>query len=219
MDRKHIAFEQHVNTLRGHSIARVRYFEIDYDSGEPSWNYSSTLFDSLDFGLELEMEAGELFSVTWNNHFYYYGIDVWQHQLMGPDAQYKMWDVTHESRWSSLLHKPIHEVIVYWAWNEDMQKQKTYVPQDMELRFVSGKRLWLSAATYMKDRDALFPMCDEVTVIFDDDVAQRYQIGQFRDYLGLFKTAWEGSLNDFEQLPGETWQEKIRNSLGISGTD
>jgi hypothetical protein len=74
---------RHARMLVGLRLAAVRYFDIDYFRHEvvanhagpreitnpaewrdPIWSCSG--FDSVDFGIELEMLGGRVFSVTWD---------------------------------------------------------------------------------------------------------------------------------------------------------
>src|SRR5687767_10597255 len=55
------ALRQH---LTGRSIERVRYVEIRYEAPlEPMWRGAS--FDSLDYGLELDLDNATTWSIIW----------------------------------------------------------------------------------------------------------------------------------------------------------
>jgi hypothetical protein len=53
-------------SLVGRRIERVRYVEIRYDE-PPSPAWTGPLFDSLDFGLELDLDDCETWSATWTD--------------------------------------------------------------------------------------------------------------------------------------------------------
>ena len=52
-----LEYEEVAQRLMGERIQRVDYFEIDYEGGKEYWNADSA-FDSLDYGLDLEMASG-----------------------------------------------------------------------------------------------------------------------------------------------------------------
>lgn len=55
--------------LVGSRIERVRYVELNYgETQDPSWNLSGPVFDSIDFGVELDLADGALWSFTWRQY-------------------------------------------------------------------------------------------------------------------------------------------------------
>jgi hypothetical protein len=172
------AFELQASAISGHAIVRVHYAEIAYETGKPEWGYFGERFDTVDHGIDLETVSGEIFSITWNGQSYGYGLMLQPGSIVQQIADAAVWDVTSTSRWRDILHVPINEVVVHWSWVED-NGGRIYYPQDLEIRFASDKRIFLSAAEYLPEQDALFPMSDNIVVIFDDDTARHYDVGPF----------------------------------------
>lgn len=171
-------FENIVMRLQGRRVMRVYYYEIPYETGAPSWNRD--VMDTLDFGLELEVESGQIFSITWGDEFVQYGISISENSLTMNVIDVRVWDVTMASRWSSIIGQMIVDIDTYWSWVES-DDERQYYPQDIRLVFESGQSVFLSAAQYVEDSDELLGFADEVTVIFSDDVARHYRVGPYAD--------------------------------------
>jgi hypothetical protein len=90
------AFETELAGLRGATLVRVRYFEIDYENGQPEWRWDDR-FDSLDFGLELTLDDGRTFNLTWGNEFQPYGVS-YARPVLDTATHTQVWDVTNSSR-------------------------------------------------------------------------------------------------------------------------
>lgn len=198
-DPQRAAFEQQVQVLVGHRIIGVRYCELDDDTGAPSWNVRHPAFDVLDYGLELVIETGEVLTVTWHDTFLSWNIWLYSGAMSELVSACISWNVTRGSRWSTLIDVPITAATIFWHWSEELDGTRMSFPQDIELLFASGQQVWLSASKYMQERDILFPMCDEIAVIFDPETARRYGIGAFAERRG-WKTTWQGSRADVEAL-------------------
>jgi hypothetical protein len=124
--------------LVGLVLERVRYVDIDYDCLDrapdqggprpvlddaqwlnPSWRYDG--FDSIDWGVEFQTAGPRFFTVTWDSPAWTEGIEIRERPLIGyavlDDADVAVWDVTTRSGWSSLIGKPIDDVVLhYFAW-------------------------------------------------------------------------------------------------------
>lgn len=195
LKEKQTQYEQRVAAVVGRCISTVRYYEIAYEESQLYWDNGQ--FHSLDFGLDLKMEDGCRFKISWDSEFYQYEISLSEGSLADQLAEsVAMWDVSNHPKWKPLLHNEIVDAKVYWSWVEftTWQKQDSLgrhlrqlfqkperrdYPQDVELVFASGGRAFFSAAQYLKDEDKLFGMSDEVTVIFSDEVAARYEVGSY----------------------------------------
>jgi hypothetical protein len=180
VDTQRAAFEQHAQALCGQRIAKVRYFEINYEDGQLGWNYYGNRFDTLDFGLELEMESGELFDVIWDKEFVQYNLSLRNGSLREEflNGIVAVRDVTTEPNWRRLQHQPISEVRVYWS-RQEVDGVRTFYPQTIEITFAEADKVYLSAASYRPSRDELWSVSDDVLVIFRDEVAQRYHVGPY----------------------------------------
>ena len=75
MNRR-VALEAQAAALCGERIAQVRYLEIAYENGQAEWDRYADRFHTLDYGLELEMESGQVYSIVWDWEFAEYGITV-----------------------------------------------------------------------------------------------------------------------------------------------
>ncbi|MCW2782740.1 MAG: hypothetical protein JWR35_3189 [Marmoricola sp.] len=116
--------------LVGHSLAAIRYFNIDYSRWKlypelsetgprlvsspaewriPTWQNSG--FDAIDFGIELETTDGRIFSITWDAPGDLAGIGLREQSLIGwglaVGAGAAVWDVTSTAGWAGLLEAPI----------------------------------------------------------------------------------------------------------------
>jgi hypothetical protein len=176
MHTMQLDFEQQARRLCGERIVRVRYSEIDYGDGKPGWRHH--FGDVLDFGLELETSTGRIFHVIWDGRFFAYGLSLQEGDLAKHVTSAAVWDVTEESRWAQVINQAVRDVAVYWS-EVETDASVTCYPQDIALIFESGARVILSASQYLEDTDQPFGMSDEVTVIFDEENAKRYRVGNY----------------------------------------
>ncbi len=172
-------FEELAKALVGRRIAQVQYFEIDYPFFPPGpiWNLDER-FDSLDAGLALIMEEGDVFFVTWGDEFVSYNISI----VADPQidrSQFQWWDVTNSSRWKRLVGRQIEAVRVVWAWEftqaEGRADLRDY-PVDIELVFESNQSVYL-AVLRIGDDDWPESRVGHITVVFDQDVAEEFGVG------------------------------------------
>ena len=127
-------FESKVQSLVGERISKVKYFEINYEGGQEYWN-SDLGFDSLDYGLDLEMESGAIEGIIWGSEFYQYGVSLVSASLDTELKSCQKIDVTKISRWHELIGNEIINVKVIWSWVKEVGlfKKKIYYPQDLVL--------------------------------------------------------------------------------------
>ncbi len=166
-------FESKVHSLIGERISRVKYFEIDYEGGKEYWNFNSG-FDSLDYGLDLEMESGAVKGIIWGSEFYQYGISLVSVSLDTELKSSRKIDVTEISRWHKLIGSEIKNVKVIWSWIKEVGlfKNKIYYPQDLVLTLSNNKVVYISALEIRED--TYFGMADNITIFFDKVTACRY---------------------------------------------
>ncbi len=131
---------RHASMLVGLRLAAVRYFDIDYfrdeiaanqagpreitDDAEwrdPIWRCSG--FDSVDYGIELEMLGGRVFSLTWDPPGMCEGIGMREVPLRGTgvrvDADVAVWDVSQRSEWRRFIGAEVTDVgLNYLPWKD-----------------------------------------------------------------------------------------------------
>ena len=110
--------------LTGRRIAGVRYYELHYGEPDedPTPQWTGAVFDSLDFGLELDLAGGETWSCMWDRTGDEEGLLVYRGALaaeLRPDTGPAVWDVSE--RWAALARGRIAAVTPVWtrhAWQE-----------------------------------------------------------------------------------------------------
>jgi hypothetical protein len=126
----------HARRLVGLVLQAVRYVDIDYfraevaaghvgprrvtaaaEWREPVWCCAG--FDSVDYGIELQMRGGRVFSVTWDPPGMREGIGVRELPLLGTgvraDAGVAIWDVGDRGGWAGLLGADVTDVRLHYA--------------------------------------------------------------------------------------------------------
>jgi len=179
MEQRRLDFEESFRVLEGRALKRVAYYELDYGTGEPNWRVDKGQLHSVDFGVELETEQGEVYSITWDRTFAQYDLCLMSGSLAQRFPSVPRWDVTAEQPWSDVLHRPISKTILYWsAWIEP-NGDHLYYPQDLELDFHPDQRLFISVLDHHRDNDTLFGGTDNIAVTYNDETARRHRIGPF----------------------------------------
>lgn len=167
-------FEQGVRAIIGERIERVRYFDFQ----DIQWNYYPD-FDAPPMGLELEMVSGRFFYATWDSTFDQFGILLKEGRMVGNiirDAEdWAIIDVTDTSRWAAVLRDTTIEIRTFW-WPAIYSP---IVPGDIELTFASGQRIYVGAREPVNEGKGLLGTLDHVSVIFDDEMARRYEVGPY----------------------------------------
>ncbi len=178
-------YEARVGRLVGHTLASVSYAQGDWGERNEDdwWDSYVPAGHQLDFGVDLQMSTGDTFGIIWDNEFECYGLTVVYHPLRHQVADLLMIDVSTDEHWQPLLGSTIVDVMVAWCWFDDPDGP-SYYPQDIEVRFESGRNVWFSAAEREEDSDRLRLIADTVFVVFSPDVAQRYGLGRYAPYLG-----------------------------------
>lgn len=88
----------------------------------------------------------------------------------------RQWDVSNQSRWSSLIDKKITGADSYWyEFTED--RKSFLLPQELKLVFEFGAPVCISLC--MIENDIYHTAVDQITVFFDDQVARAIGIGSF----------------------------------------
>lgn len=164
-------FERTLQKLVGRTIQRVSYFEILYEDGKPRWKQESDSFDSLDFGLQMNLDDSSTFSVTWGAEFTQYNLSIHQAPLGFVDGESaRQWDAQQRWRERGLLGTPIVGARAIWR-PADSPDGSDY-PQDLRLELESGAVVVISAFE-SRGGEPNIGMTDNITVFFDEAEAQR----------------------------------------------
>lgn len=180
------AFEEAATALIGQQIMSVRYYQLKSDIELPRWNFASSQFHVLDFGVEFELSSGKLFSLTWGSEFYPYGLSIGSDSLKKQIIDPAIWDVSHDASWSLITNSQVESVNVYWAWwaSQRHDEVRHHYPQDIEICFDRNCSIFVGAYVYMSD-GTLFPSGDELIIFFDHDIARTYLIGPYNPMYGV----------------------------------
>ena len=111
--------ERRLNQLVGRRVEAVRYVEIRYEGElEPMWQGPG--FDSLDFGLELDLDDGATWSVVWKQAGDNEALLVYPGTLvpteLSAEADYATWDAT--SRWQARGPSRLDVITPLWTRHE-----------------------------------------------------------------------------------------------------
>jgi hypothetical protein len=172
-------YEAEVAMLAGHRLAGVRYFELQYEGGYSGWRSVPEVGDSLHLGVDLVMADGSVFGLTWGAQFHHHDVMLVPHSLREELAQFTEVSVSDEPQWRPYIGKVLSRVEVFWSWVEIIGEGRIHFPQDVALCFDSLPTIYVTASEYMPEKDELFPMADELTVVFSDEVARKHRIGPY----------------------------------------
>lgn len=187
LEEERILFHKRASSLVGHAISRVRYSTIDYEDGKPHWDYVS--FHNAELGVELTTTEGTIFHIGWDWVFCHYGIAILQVVEEGLWTERTvMWDVTVEPCWSQFIGEGISEVKTYWCKTGDKAYLSPEYPQDLEITFESGRKVWFLAAGYEESKGQVYRMYDEVVIAFDEGVIAQHQFGAYTPKEWLHRT-------------------------------
>lgn len=110
------AIEHHLHRLVGRRIEAVRYVEVHHEGlARPTWR--GAIFDSLDFGLEFDLDDGATWSVIWKQQDANEGLLVYPGTLVPTeicvDAHIAIWDAT--AHWHGRGPVTISRVTPVWT--------------------------------------------------------------------------------------------------------
>src|SRR3954454_6752088 len=112
-DKIKAAFDNYAKMLCGRVITAVRYVDNKDDESSP-WSSPLSDFDTLPFGIDLEISSLGVLGCTWGSEFIQYGLSF-QNQPMEDDVSIRsVWDVSLGSRWKPLLYQSITSTQIYW---------------------------------------------------------------------------------------------------------
>src|SRR5689334_6681202 len=106
---------------------------------------------------------GLTFHVTWDYPSDDHGVALGQGSLRDQLLTCAVWDVTDSAAWAELVHSEITDVLIFWGAEAD----RTWYPQDLELRLATGVRIFFRAGG------------DSIEVIFGEELARKYRVGPY----------------------------------------
>jgi len=168
-------YETNARRLIGNTISKVVYHEIDYRVNQYHF-FDDPRFDSLDFGLELELGTGQFLSITWGKEFDPYGVSLIDGRFSTVAPQARSLDVSETTRWKALLGRPIESVDVFWygCWESGKPVTRVDYPQDLLLRF-EGDQARVISALEIRENNWFMGMMDHITVFDDLEMARRFK--------------------------------------------
>jgi hypothetical protein len=167
-------YDKDARRLIGNTITKVVYHEIDYLDGKYHF-FDDYSFDSLDYGLELELGTGQFLFITWGSEFIQYGVSLIHDRFSTVELPSRFVDVSEISRWKPLLGRQVISVDVFWSWWEEYSNPeiRIYYPQDLLLRF-DGDQERVISALEIRDGHISHPMMDNITIFYDVQIAKRF---------------------------------------------
>jgi hypothetical protein len=203
MDYK-IRLEELAGRLVGRRIVRVRYDVMTCDV----WDEFGPDIDAAVDSLLLALDGDEPAYITWSNESgFSYGLTVAYkpHWVDSPnDDRSEGWatlDVSTCSRWREVIGNALAEVRVVWArvLSEEVPAQAvtrvhdgmqidrskavplsvSLVPQELALRFDSGRWVVISAARYHGEGKGFWRWMDELLVVHDDAFMREHKMGPY----------------------------------------
>jgi hypothetical protein len=182
--RARARIEQRVAELEGNAFVGVRYFVLLL-AGEEAWDAQRD-FDSLEIGLELDLDDGSTWSAAWLQAGANDGVLLVPGglDLLGGGGVWQC-DVSARSRWSRVLGQRIERTDVMWdrRYEEEPQTGVSVVRSEwcargVALVFASGERFVILLGLPGVD-GTLQPASDHLVVISDAATARR--LGVERD--------------------------------------
>lgn len=179
-DSAQAQIRERVRSMVGPRIAGVVYFELGvYSDPGPAWDRDPD-FDELDFGLELRLDDGDAYWISWGNAIYAYALSI-EVDSTEDRRHMRQWDVSSNSRWQPLIGRAVTRAQIYWDWEQMDSGPRRWGLQDLELTIEGGRVVYTSALSIEPDREP-FGHADSITVVTDEAVARRYAIGPFAQY-------------------------------------
>ncbi len=167
-------YETIARQLVGRTIKKVFYHEVDYSDDKYHF-FDDSRFDTLDYGLEFELDTGKFLFITWGSEFYQYGISIVDGRLSSIVTSSRYLDVNKSKRWQNLISRRIDSLEIFWCWCEKSGNPgyRIYYPQDLLLRFEGNYDLVISALE-IRDDDFAMGMMDNITVFDDIEMAKKH---------------------------------------------
>lgn len=182
-------FENLVAQLNGRTILDVSYVEVDTQN-DHWYFFDDPRFDSIDFGLQLSLDRGDVLSITWGSEFVSYGLSLQNRPFSEIVWNGRTLNVSESKRWTHIIGQTVTATRVSWSWlghyefvpckynpliqflfgswlpTKTEKLIRVYFPKDLLLRF-SNDRLLVISALEIRDSEPWYPCADNITV-FDD---------------------------------------------------
>lgn len=162
-----------MQALRGQRLKAVRYYELE---GQMDTWCTWPGFDTLSHGLDLLLESGQAYLVTWGQTFFQYDLDVRPGALVDELRAATFTNVSHESRWTPLVGQVITDVTVFWEDMTEVGPQFHRCVQDLRLTFESGQVVYLSTSDY-REQQGWSGIADNIVVFFDQQSFEQRRLG------------------------------------------
>ncbi|HYG51411.1 MAG TPA: hypothetical protein VD905_10935 [Flavobacteriales bacterium] len=171
------------HTLKGKKITAVHYYVMN----RAGYFYPNQPEQLVDAAVELTLDNGNVFSFGMNFRFVAidsivesYGAFV---KAYNRDLPFLKMEVNTDEKWAPVIGKEINQVYVCYNWFEDLEGQKNYIPQDIELILDDNLYLAFCATAYAIDEDGisiLGPDSEgEILVLFDEEDTKFFKRGRY----------------------------------------
>lgn len=203
MDYK-AGLEQRASRLIGRRITRVRYDLMTCDV----WDEFGPDVDADVDSLLLDLDGDEPANLTWSNESgFSYGVTIAfePHWRDRPDNDrpegWVTLDVSTTSRWREIIGEAIVEARIIWdtVFSEEIPRSAvevkadelhldhsqakplsvSSVPQELALRFTSGRWLVISAARYLGEGKGFYAWMDELLVVHENAFMRQHGMGPY----------------------------------------
>ena len=165
--------------LVGQRLRSVVYYETKRDpTDEGHWNEFGSAFDSLDIGLDMEIQDGHRFSLSWGRSRDW-ELYIADHSLASELVNYIATDVSSAPRWIALIGKEIRKVSLFTKQYEGSS------PQHLLIEFASGDSVVFSSAKYMPGSDQVIEFADHVLATFSKETMLKYSIGAYSEFVSF----------------------------------
>lgn len=165
------------------TIQQVHYYLLN----RPGYFYPDQPEQLVDAAVELGFSDGSFFAFGMN--FEYVAIDAHTGEFaqkikaFNKDVPYLKLDVSADAQWAPFIGNTINEAQVTFNWFEDVDEQRHYIPQDLELVCSNGLYLAFCATAYAIDNDGisiLGPDSEgEVLVLFSEEDTKYFKRGKY----------------------------------------
>lgn len=168
------AHEARVAEMVGRRITAVRYFELG--GPEPEWPGAD--FDSLDYGLELDLDDATTWWFSWLQAGPNEGVLATEGRLVGTrlrdDMDFGIYDVTDRSGWPGVVGRPLEAVEAVWIRHEwDPPRDGTHLCVMTWLLRHSTEGVVVITLGGRSPDGSLSPSPDDVSVFFSLAAARR----------------------------------------------
>ncbi len=182
LSQEHIDFENELHRLKGLTLLKVEYLEINYEPENPKPYYKTQFkeIDTIDFSIIFQTDEAKI-EFYWDGQFFQFGIGI-RFNETNETATGKKWDVSHNELWKKFIGQKISDVRLTWeeveSHEEKTGKSKTFVyPQDLRVDFSNDKSIFISAAGFIEEEDKeVMGWLDNLTVTDNESLARQVKM-------------------------------------------